>query len=141
MDNLSEFEVPPSDETGQPVPSNTFGKQTIGKQPPDPAGTSYLEVAGEQVKSKKFLTGIIAVGLALPVYCCGRRHQGDPTTPRLDLGPHPLGAAARLDKATPSHQQPNPPSGVRRHLVRPRSQWNQNAIIGTVSSTTAAGRV
>src|ERR1700730_4221664 len=68
MDSLSGFEVSPPDESGQPVLSNTFGKQTTGKQPPDPAGMSHLEVAGEQVKSQKSLTGIIAVGLALPVY-------------------------------------------------------------------------
>jgi hypothetical protein len=133
MDSLSEFEVPPSHETGKPVPSNTFGKQTTGKQPPDPAGQSYLEVAGKQVKSRKSLTGIIAVGPALP-------DQGDPTTPRLDFGRHPLGAAARLAKATPSHQQPDPPSGVRPHLIRLRSPRSQKAIIADRKSYDRAGQ-
>src|SRR6516162_2064215 len=48
-----------------------------------------------------------------------RRHQGDPTTPRLDLRPHPFGAATGLAKATPCHQQPYPPGSCGRQLFGP----------------------
>ena len=48
-----------------------------------------------------------------------RSHQGDPTTPRLDLRPHPFGAATGLAKAAPSHQQPYPPGSYGRQLFGP----------------------
>src|ERR1700738_5726196 len=52
---------------------------------------------------------------------CGRPHQGDPTTPRLDLRPHPFGAATGLAKAASSHEEPYPPGSFGRQLFGPGS--------------------
>src|SRR6516225_9772517 len=48
-----------------------------------------------------------------------RPHQGDPTTPRLDLRAHPFGAATGLAKAAPRHHQPDPPGSYGRELFGP----------------------